>query len=109
MEKDVDINKVVRQHLEMEQFFSGFSLKGKAGTPEPQQQEDNPVPSEVEGMTDAEKAAELEKIAKEVHQCRKCGLASLKKSLRKFTNAANAVWGRCGQTQYPARATPTPA
>ena len=39
MEKDVDINKVVRQHLEMEQFFSGFSLKGKAGTLEPRPSE----------------------------------------------------------------------
>jgi len=79
MEKDVDIDKVVRQHLEMEQFFSGFALKGKAGTPEPrpceglgepQQQEDN--------MADAEKAAELKKIAEEVHQCRKCPLGSLR-------------------------------
>ncbi len=82
MERDVDINKVVCQHLEMEQFFSGFALKGKAGTPEPQQQENN--------MADAEKAAEpapllsqeskkgLEKIAEEVHQCRKCPLGSLR-------------------------------
>ena len=66
----MDIDKVVRQHLEMEQFFPGFALKGKAGTPEPQQQEDN--------MADAEKAAELKKIAEEVHQCRKCGLGSLR-------------------------------
>jgi hypothetical protein len=41
MEKDVNIDKVVRQHLEMEQFFSGFSLKGTTGTPEPQQKEDD--------------------------------------------------------------------
>ncbi len=76
----MDIDKVVRQHLEMEHFFSGFALKGKAGATEPhpsktgrgepQQQEDK--------MTDAEKAAELEKIAEEVHQCRKCGLGSLR-------------------------------
>ena len=92
----MDIYKVVRQHLEMEQFFSGFALKGKAGAPEPrpsrtgrgepQQQKDNHVPSgactepcrSVEGMADAEKAAELEKIAEQVHQCRKCELGSLR-------------------------------
>jgi len=76
MEKEMDISKVVRQHLEMEQFFSGFTAKGKAGIPDPKQKEDNPVPSEVEGMADTEKAAELEKIAEEVHQCRKCSLGS---------------------------------
>ena len=68
MEKEVDINKVVRQHLEMEQTFSGFALKGKAVPPEPQEQEDN--------MANAEKAAELEKIAGEVRQCQQCGLGS---------------------------------
>ena len=70
MGKELDISRVVRQHLEMEQFFSGFTLKGKGVPPEPQRQEDN--------MAEAEKAAELEKIAKEVHQCRKCGLGSLR-------------------------------
>ena len=69
MGKDVNINKVVRQHLEMEQFFSGFALKGKAGTPEPQQQKED-------DMTAAQKAPELEKIAAEVKQCCKCGLGS---------------------------------
>jgi len=88
MEKDTDVTKVIKQHLEMEQFFSGFALKGKAGAPEPrpsktgrgepQQQQDNPAPSEAEGMAYAEKAAELEKIAEEVHQCRQCGLGSLR-------------------------------
>ena len=84
MEKEMDISKVVRQHLEMEQFFSGFTAKGKAGIPDPKQKEDNPVPSEActepcrsaEGMADTEKAAGLEKIAEEVHQCRKCSLGS---------------------------------
>ena len=28
MEKNVDFNKIVRQHVEMEQFFAGFSLRG---------------------------------------------------------------------------------
>ena len=69
MGQDVNIDKVVRQHLEMEQFFSGFSLKGTTGTPEPQQQKED-------DMTAAEKAAELEKIAAEVNKCRECDLGS---------------------------------
>jgi uracil-DNA glycosylase family 4 len=69
MVKDIDIDKVVRQHLEMEQFFSGFTLKGKSGVPEGQKKKDD-------NMTTAEKAAELEKIAEEVKQCCKCDLGS---------------------------------
>jgi len=70
MEKDTDINKVVRQHLEMEQFFSGFTPRGKTGAGEPREREDN--------MAVAEKTVELQKIAEEVRQCRKCGLGSLR-------------------------------
>ncbi len=69
MGKDVNIDKVVRQHFEMEQFFSGFSLKGTAGTPEPQQQKEDDMPA-------APKAAELETIAAEVNKCRECDLGS---------------------------------
>ncbi|MBN2312459.1 MAG: uracil-DNA glycosylase [Sedimentisphaerales bacterium] len=76
MENQVDINKVVRQHLEMEQFFSGFTLKSAAEEPESQGQEDTRVPRGVEGMAVAEKAAELEKIAEEVRRCCQCGLGS---------------------------------
>ncbi|MCP4611090.1 MAG: uracil-DNA glycosylase [Planctomycetes bacterium] len=53
----------------MEQFFSGFSLKGTAGTPEPEQQKED-------DMTTAQKAPELEKIAAEVNKCRECDLGS---------------------------------
>ena len=71
MEKHVDINKVVRQHIEMDDFFSGgFAVKGHRAE---QQQ------AEAEKM--AENSAvvvELEKIAAEVHQCRKCQLGSLR-------------------------------
>ena len=68
---DVNINKVVRQHLEMNNFFTGgFAAKGKAASPEPQQQQDN--------ADIAEAARELEKIADEVRQCRKCDLGSLR-------------------------------
>ncbi|HCO93723.1 MAG TPA: uracil-DNA glycosylase [Phycisphaerales bacterium] len=70
MGKDIDINKVVRQHLEMEGFFTGFTLKGKTETLELQEQEDS--------MAIAEKTSELEKIAEQVNQCRKCDLGSLR-------------------------------
>ena len=40
MEKDADINKVVHQHLEMEQFFTGFAVKGKNSATEPEEQND---------------------------------------------------------------------
>ena len=68
MEKETDIRKVVRQHLEMEQFFAGFAPKGEGARAEPREQEDS--------MAAAEKSVELEKIAAEVRQCCKCGLGS---------------------------------
>ena len=81
MEKEVDVNKVVRQHLEMEQYFSGFTIRGAPGVFEPQEQEDKTA---VDRQTDnsernqmvAQKADALEKIAEEVRQCCKCGLGS---------------------------------
>jgi len=70
MEKDVDVNKVVRQHVKMDEFFTGgFAARGKA-TPAARQQQDNSA------AVDA--ARELEKIADEVRQCRKCDLGSLR-------------------------------
>jgi len=71
MEKEVDINKAVRQHLEMDAFFTGsFAARGKAAPPEPLQQKDDAAV--------AEATRELEKIADEVSQCRKCQLGSLR-------------------------------
>jgi DNA polymerase len=69
MGKKINIDKVVRQHLEIEQFFSGFSLKGTAGTHEPQQQKEDDMPT-------TPKATELDTIAEEVGQCRECDLGS---------------------------------
>jgi uracil-DNA glycosylase family 4 len=74
MDKDVNIGKVVRQHLEMEQFFCGFAVKGKAQptqSRESEQQKEDP-------MTVAEKTKELEKIAGQIRQCRLCDLGSLR-------------------------------
>ena len=70
MGKDVDIDKVVRQHLEMEQFFTGFAVKGEKSVSEPPQQQDS--------ASVARAAAELERIADEACRCRKCGLGSLR-------------------------------
>ena len=70
MEKELDINKIAEQHIEMERFFTGFSLKCMSETNQAKNREDN--------MAVAEKTAELEKIAVEVNKCRKCELGSLR-------------------------------
>jgi uracil-DNA glycosylase family 4 len=72
MEKNTDINKAVRQHLEMEQFFTdGITIKPKISPSEPQQKTDDKAAVEAA-------AGELEKIADEVRKCQKCGLGSLR-------------------------------
>lgn len=70
MEKEMDIKKVIRQHAEMEKFFTGgFTIKGK--TTQPEQQKANSADA-------AEAIKELEEIAEEVKRCRKCSLGSLR-------------------------------
>ena len=65
MEKETDINKVVKQHAQMEGFFSGgFMVKGNK---DEQKNSENP-----------ETAVELKKLAEQVCQCRKCPLGSLR-------------------------------
>ena len=81
MAKKVDIDKVVRQHLEMEQSFTGFTVKSTAEASERQEQEDNMA---------VEQAAELERIADEVSRCRKCGLGSLRTNAVPGEGSANA-------------------
>jgi hypothetical protein len=63
MEKNTDIKKAARQHLEMETFFSG-GLMPK--TKQAQQQ--------LKQTRQAQKnaAAELEKVADEVGKCHRC-------------------------------------
>ncbi|MHC4575755.1 MAG: uracil-DNA glycosylase [Planctomycetota bacterium] len=69
MEKGPDITKAVRQHLEMNEFFTGsFAVKGKTAPIKPQQQENSAAV--------AEKTREIERIADEVRKCCKCGLGS---------------------------------
>ena len=71
MEKDFDITKAVRQHAEMDEFFTGgFAIKGQKVMPEQANQEDNAAV--------AEAAKGLERIADEVCRCRECGLGSMR-------------------------------
>ena len=82
MEKYTDFNKVIRQHLEMERFFTGFALKGSSEAlernPISQKYGEMGTQTQERGntMIIAEKAAELEKIAEQVKKCCKCGLGS---------------------------------
>jgi DNA polymerase len=97
MAQDVDLNKVVRQHLEMESFFAGFAVKGKTrvggvapldrgqevcetersaaceSSCESVQKRESPTPRKT---TPADVVKELEAIAEEVRQCHKCGLGA---------------------------------
>jgi len=73
MDKDVNIDKVVRQHLEMDQFFSGFTMKGKA-----QETSQQRTQRQADTMTVTEKTKELGKIAEQTRQCRQCDLGSLR-------------------------------
>lgn len=66
--KEVDLNKVVRQHLEMEDFFTGFTMTDKRQASAPA--------SEPSRAQIAEAGTELDTIAGEVRQCRQCELGS---------------------------------
>ncbi|MHC4664886.1 MAG: uracil-DNA glycosylase [Planctomycetota bacterium] len=83
MKKNPDITKAVRQHIEMNEFFTGgFAVKGEAFEPEQQ-------PQEGEAAV-AQKAAELEKIADEVRKCCECGLGSTRTNAVPGEGNANA-------------------
>ncbi|MHC4284666.1 MAG: hypothetical protein ACYSWZ_17095 [Planctomycetota bacterium] len=57
MAKDVDINKVARQHLQMDEFFTGgFVIKGQKVMPEQAEPKESIINSPVE----------LEKVAEEI-------------------------------------------
>ncbi len=97
MTQDVDLNKVVRQHLEMESLFAGFAVKGKSrgqpvgamrparvlptteergqGVSTAREQEDRDVVKPKRDST-VDPVKELEAIAAEVRQCRRCELLS---------------------------------
>ncbi len=70
MEKDVDINKVARQHAEMDDFFTGgFAVKSNKAEQKH---------TEADKAAIAEATKELEKITDETSRCRKCDLGSLR-------------------------------
>jgi len=110
MQKDTDFNKIIKQHVEMERFFAGFTLRephfannsqtgGASGSNDiyvedvppsdswqsgPERGRVNARDTRLEAQKQedaaviAEKTAELDKIAWEVNQCRKCELGSLR-------------------------------
>jgi DNA polymerase len=77
MEKDPDINKVVRQHLQMDEFFTGgFGVKGQKTMSDQAEHKESTINS----------SAELEKLADKVCRCRECDLGY---------SRTNAVPGEC--------------
>jgi len=65
MAKQIDMEKVVRQHAEMERFFTGGFTVAAEGTQ---------AANQVDKEAVAAKQAQLKKIAEEVSKCCKCGL-----------------------------------
>jgi len=72
MQSNPDINKAVRQHVEMAEFFTG-GLMPKVEMPTPQ-----PTQKNAPRSTSPETIKELEDVAEQTRQCRKCGLGSLR-------------------------------
>jgi DNA polymerase len=79
MDRPVDTNKAVRQHLEMADFFTGFVVKGdKSNDCVPLQAEQKQTVNDVDDSKTTEganSAQVLEEIASEVRQCCKCSLS----------------------------------
>jgi DNA polymerase len=74
MVKQTDVNKVVRQHAEMERFFTGgFTVRGEIR----EQEQAQPV-QRTDAASTAAKQAQLDKIAEDTRACRKCDLGSLR-------------------------------
>jgi uracil-DNA glycosylase family 4 len=69
MGKNVDINKAVRQHLQLDEFFTGgFAIKGQKTMP------DHSMTKE----STSNSAGELQKVTEEVSRCRECELGSMR-------------------------------
>jgi len=78
---DVDLNKVVRQHLEMDGFLTGFAVRGKSAVPDdPRSAESHPQPTVRGRQSPTQAGRELEAIAAEVAPCRKCQLGSVRRN-----------------------------
>ena len=71
MEKQVDTNKLLKQHLEMEAFFVGdFTLKGDIS------ELDEPQMGSTTNQEASDMKQSLETIAEQVKSCRKCEIAN---------------------------------
>jgi len=83
--KNPDLKKIVRQHAEMEDFFTGgFAVKS-----EQTQSEEKQSRQAIQAS-----AEELEKIAEQVRRCRKCPLGSLR------TNAVPGEGNPCARIMF---------
>lgn len=72
MQNQPDIDKVIRQHAEMAEFFTG-GLTPKTNTSAIQ-----PVQQKADRIASPEIIKELEEVAEQTRQCRKCDLGSLR-------------------------------
>ena len=93
---EVDVNKVVRQHLEMEGFFTGFAVRGGSAVSDdtaseaglqyavvssvPVAKAPSPPSAVRHPQAAADAAGELAVVAAEAGQCRKCQLGSIRKN-----------------------------
>lgn len=77
-EKQIDINKVVRQHAEMDMFFTGgFGLKGES---DESLQADPELKFETTGAVSTGSSTGLKEIAGVVNKCRRCELSGSRKN-----------------------------
>ena len=86
MSREVDLNKVARQHLEMDSFFTGFAVRSRTevhddSAPGPANPQSAIMSSRTtirdrNPQSTADAAQELAAIAAEVARCRKCQLGS---------------------------------
>jgi DNA polymerase len=67
MKEERNLKKVFDQHVQLEDFFTGFTVKSEEKSTQPHQSQSN-----------NDIIAQLEQIAKEVDACRKCELGSLR-------------------------------
>lgn len=79
MSESVDTNKAVRQHLEMDAFFTGFAIKGRsemAAEGPPANAPDVAAQVTPAPVAPAQGRDDLEAVAAEARACRKCGLSA---------------------------------
>lgn len=81
-----DVDKVVRQQLEMDAFYTGFAVRDAgrdakscvSRAQEPPVADDPPAPQR--GLDSAEAGRQLDALAAEVRQCRRCEIGSTRKN-----------------------------